>query len=682
MIRTRVVAIGIAMAVAVAAVVVVGCGGTAPAAPEQVPAEYLAVRASAGHLAHVGKVACAACHGPTGFAPPPKNLCAQCHAAKLTPLHPGANAPSCRDCHSFGPVPVLAAGAVADARSPCMHCHDRPQGAMHAVGAHSDQPCGNCHRAHQAPSLAPQPCTKCHAAQETKHAGARGCLDCHDVHEAKLAADQRCEHCHATEPAKLHVDAHAITVGHRACTRLCHQPHKFGALEVVPCATCHRNKLVLAQAVHAQCTSCHSPHADAPRACESCHHEVVAHPASTAGKCLGCHPIHSGVLAKNAKAVACETCHKTETHATAHCLDCHTPHGGKPASTAATCGRCHTDHVHAATAGGHADCALCHTAHGPKPTASVALCVRCHADRVRSTTSTGHADCATCHANATHAPATPPIACASCHRAEAASAPVGHQQCASCHAPHDPKHATPECATCHADKAKTAHGQALPCATCHRVHGPGGVAAAPACTSCHAIAKLPGLHRVAQHATACTTCHTAHEATAHVERATCLTCHRDRVNHEPTAPSCAGCHPFSRGTRAAMLGDMTTHAAVWISHGEAHVLDINPDKLDAVTVTAPKHIHHRHPKGDSGAKEHPDDAKRFFDEVAKSLVGFDQILVVGPSTAKLELIRYAHKHDHALEARIVGVETVDHPTDGQLAAHAKHYFKIAVGRMS
>lgn len=50
------------------------------------------------------------------------------------------------------------------------------------------------------------------------------------------------------------------------------------------------------------------------------------------------------------------------------------------------------------------------------------------------------------------------------------------------------------------------------------------------------------------------------------------------------------------------------------------------------------------------------------------------MLVVGPSTAKLQFIRYAYKHDATLEPRIVGVETVDHPTDGQLVAYAKRYF--------
>jgi hypothetical protein len=48
--------------------------------------------------------------------------------------------------------------------------------------------------------------------------------------------------------------------------------------------------------------------------------------------------------------------------------------------------------------------------------------------------------------------------------------------------------------------------------------------------------------------------------------------------------------------------------------------------------------------------------------------------VVGPSTAKLQFIHYAYKRDHTLEPRIVGVETVDHPTDGQLIAYSKRYF--------
>ena len=122
---------------------------------------------------------------------------------------------------------------------------------------------------------------------------------------------------------------------------------------------------------------------------------------------------------------------------------------------------------------------------------------------------------------------------------------------------------------------------------------------------------------------------------------------------------------------------MSKHFAVWIDHKEARVFAIQPGKVDETTVTAPlKNIHHKHPKGEEGAQAHPNDAKRFFHDVGLALEGAEQILVVGPSTAKLQLVRYLREHNHLLEAKIVGVETVDHPTDGQLVAHAKKYFGV------
>jgi len=120
---------------------------------------------------------------------------------------------------------------------------------------------------------------------------------------------------------------------------------------------------------------------------------------------------------------------------------------------------------------------------------------------------------------------------------------------------------------------------------------------------------------------------------------------------------------------------MPKHVAVWIDHKEARVLRVEPHPVDEVTIEPAHHIHNKHPRGPEEAKEHPEDAKRFFHEVAGSLEAAEEILVVGPSTAKLEFLKYVHKHDHALEPKIVGIETVDHPTDGQLVAYAKQYFK-------
>jgi stalled ribosome rescue protein Dom34 len=118
------------------------------------------------------------------------------------------------------------------------------------------------------------------------------------------------------------------------------------------------------------------------------------------------------------------------------------------------------------------------------------------------------------------------------------------------------------------------------------------------------------------------------------------------------------------------------HAAVWIDHREARVFHIHPDHVDESTIEAPKHDVYKHPKGPEGVKERPDDAKRFFHEVARSLKETDSVLLVGPSTAKLEFFRYLHEHDRAAERKIVGIETVDHPTDGQIIAYARKYFRL------
>ncbi len=127
---------------------------------------------------------------------------------------------------------------------------------------------------------------------------------------------------------------------------------------------------------------------------------------------------------------------------------------------------------------------------------------------------------------------------------------------------------------------------------------------------------------------------------------------------------------------------MLTHAVIWIDHKEARVFHVRPETvghvqpeaIDETTILSPQHLIHRHPKGRGEAKEHPDDAKRFFHDAARSLDGTDAVLIVGPSSAKLEFFRYLQDHDKTLQARVVGLETVDHPTGGEIVAYARRYF--------
>lgn len=119
------------------------------------------------------------------------------------------------------------------------------------------------------------------------------------------------------------------------------------------------------------------------------------------------------------------------------------------------------------------------------------------------------------------------------------------------------------------------------------------------------------------------------------------------------------------------------HAVVWIDQNEAKIFHVGRDSFDASAIHAPQSHVHRHP---GKSPDHPADEQHFYHEVAHALASAGEILVVGPAKAKLGFIKHVHKHDHALEPKIVGVETVDHPTDGQLVAYVRRYFH-ALDRM-
>jgi hypothetical protein len=62
---------------------------------------------------------------------------------------------------------------------------------------------------------------------------------------------------------------------------------------------------------------------------------------------------------------------------------------------------------------------------------------------------------------------------------------------------------------------------------------------------------------------------------------------------------------------------------------------------------------------------------------SRGLAGIDSVLIVGPASAKHEFFKFAQEKHRPLVSKIVGVETADHPTGGEIVAHARHYFKAS-----
>lgn len=120
------------------------------------------------------------------------------------------------------------------------------------------------------------------------------------------------------------------------------------------------------------------------------------------------------------------------------------------------------------------------------------------------------------------------------------------------------------------------------------------------------------------------------------------------------------------------------NAVVWLDHVKAHVIHF--DKNASESESLKTHSTHQHPHikhGDSHANE--EDNTRFFNDIADALKDSQQILVVGPAGEKTAFVKHVTDNTPAVADKIKGVETVDHPSDGQLLAFARQHFISAGG---
>lgn len=121
------------------------------------------------------------------------------------------------------------------------------------------------------------------------------------------------------------------------------------------------------------------------------------------------------------------------------------------------------------------------------------------------------------------------------------------------------------------------------------------------------------------------------------------------------------------------------HAVVWLDHSEAHVLHFTREDVEKKLVHGKAHRQLHHKRGsETDGRAALDTA--FYGKVVEALAGAGEILVVGPGSAKTEFVKYLDGHAPAMRKLVVAVETVDHPTDGQLLAFARQHFR-AIDRM-
>jgi len=116
------------------------------------------------------------------------------------------------------------------------------------------------------------------------------------------------------------------------------------------------------------------------------------------------------------------------------------------------------------------------------------------------------------------------------------------------------------------------------------------------------------------------------------------------------------------------------HAVVWIDHHEARIFHFNACAVDSLVIRPDQPARHLHHKAQSIGSGNAAEDQAFLQRVAEAISDAGAVLVTGPADEKTELMKHIRRHAPALLQKIVAVETVDHPSDGQLVAHARRHF--------
>ncbi len=118
------------------------------------------------------------------------------------------------------------------------------------------------------------------------------------------------------------------------------------------------------------------------------------------------------------------------------------------------------------------------------------------------------------------------------------------------------------------------------------------------------------------------------------------------------------------------------HAVVWIDHSRARIFHFNVEEADK-SVIRPDHavrdIHHGQKRTGHLVAEDRD----FFDAVASAIADAGAILILGPANEKDAFAKYLAEKHPAIRTHVEGVESADHPTDGELLDFARRYVKAA-----
>ncbi len=118
------------------------------------------------------------------------------------------------------------------------------------------------------------------------------------------------------------------------------------------------------------------------------------------------------------------------------------------------------------------------------------------------------------------------------------------------------------------------------------------------------------------------------------------------------------------------------HAIIWVDHRDAKIFHVTATAAQRDLVQAKSSRHHLEHRANITGSAHRGVDKDYFERIVAALTHDGAILITGPGNAKAELNNYITEHHAEVAQRISAVETLDHPTDNELLALARKFFRI------
>ncbi|MGZ3722895.1 MAG: hypothetical protein ACXVA9_08205, partial [Bdellovibrionales bacterium] len=124
---------------------------------------------------------------------------------------------------------------------------------------------------------------------------------------------------------------------------------------------------------------------------------------------------------------------------------------------------------------------------------------------------------------------------------------------------------------------------------------------------------------------------------------------------------------------ATTKGNSMSHNVIWMDTEKALIFDLKESGIEKSHVQRREIKHHTF-----NSKDHHGDPsiEHFYKDLAVKLNGVEELLILGPGEAKTHFKTFLETHyASGLAKKIIGVESSDHPTDNQILAAGRKFFK-------